>query len=50
MAFLSAFICYQTYRIIHRFSLTLIVLTALDVLVVLLIAREYRLARRGNQR
>ncbi len=38
---LSAFICYQIFRVLHRFSLLLVVLTSLDFIIVLLIWREY---------
>ncbi len=38
---LGAFILYQSYRIVHRFSMVLLVLTIVDALVWLLIGREY---------
>ncbi len=46
LAFLGGFVVYQSYRMSHRFSVALLVLTCLDVIVLLLIWREYRLARR----
>lgn len=49
ITFLACFICYQTYRIIHHFSLGLVVLTALDFIIVLLIWREYRIMKRGQK-
>ncbi len=45
LAFLGAFICYQSYRLIHRFSVGLLVFTVIDVIVLLLIWREYRMAK-----
>ncbi len=46
IAFLSAFIGYQTFRVTHRFSFLLIALTTLDLIIVLLIWREYRVEKR----
>lgn len=43
---MAAFIGYQTYRVLHRFSLGLAALTIIDFLVVLLIWREYRVVKR----
>ena len=45
--FLSLFIAYQLYRVSYQVSLGLVVLTFFDTGFVLLIWREYRLARRG---
>ncbi len=42
---LSAFICYQLYRVLHRNSVMLIVLSSLDFIIVLLIWREYGVER-----
>ncbi len=42
IVFLSAFVAYQAVRIIHHFSLGLLIFTALDLFVILLIWREYR--------
>ncbi len=53
LAVIGAFVAYQAYRLIHRFSLGLAILTAVDVLVWLLILREYRIAKTrvtGHQR
>lgn len=49
LAFLGAFIGYQSYRIIHRFSVGLLGLTIIDAIVLLLIWREYRIAKRERQ-
>ncbi len=40
---LTAFIGYQCYRLAHAPSVSLLLLTAIDLVVVLLIAREWRL-------
>jgi len=42
VAVLAAFIGYQSYRLMHTPSLSLALLTALDVAVVMLIVREWR--------
>jgi uncharacterized membrane protein len=42
---IGAFIGYQTYRVIHRYSLGLICLTVLDAIVFALIWREYRMIK-----
>ena len=46
IAFIGAFIGYQVYRVLHRFSFGLIALTAIDFLVLLLIWNEYRTVKR----
>lgn len=48
IVFLAVFICYQTYRIIQRFSHGLVALTTLDFVVMLLIWREYRVTKGGR--
>jgi uncharacterized membrane protein len=45
LASLSLFILYQTYRLVRRLSLGLIVLTLFDVAIVWLVWRDYRRAR-----
>ncbi len=47
MAFLGAFIAYQVYRILHHYSWLLVALTVIDVFVLLLIWREYRMIKKG---
>lgn len=42
VAFLTAFIGYQSYRLAHTPSLSLSLLTAMDIAVVILIVREWR--------
>lgn len=42
VAFLTAFIGYQSYRLAHTPTLSLSLLTALDIAVVILIVREWR--------
>lgn len=49
LGFLGAFILYQAYRMAHRFSLGLLVLTIVDLIVLLLIWREYGIVK-GKQR
>lgn len=48
MVFIGVFIGYQAYRIIHQFSLGLLVLTMIDLCVFLLIWREYRRKKHGD--
>jgi uncharacterized membrane protein len=50
IVFLSIFIGYQVYRIVHHSSLGLLVLTAIDLGILLLIWREYRIVKRGSAR
>ncbi len=50
LAFLGAFICYQVYRILHRFSLGLVALTVIDFVVLLLIWNEYRVTKNEIRR
>lgn len=53
LALIGAFVVYQSYRTIHRFSLGLTILTAIDIIVWFLILREYRIAKArgtGHQR
>ena len=45
IAFLLAFIGYQTYRIFVAFSWGMVLLTAFDIFIVWITAREYRLQR-----
>ena len=45
LLFLTAFVFYQVYRVIHTFSITLSVLTAFDVAIALLILREWQHAK-----
>jgi uncharacterized membrane protein len=45
---LCLFIAYQIYRIALHHSVLLFLLTCLDIIIVLLIQREYRVARRGK--
>jgi uncharacterized membrane protein len=45
---IAAFIIYQTVRLVHHFSATLVVLMVLDVAVLGLIWREYH-SRRGRE-
>jgi uncharacterized membrane protein len=45
VALLIVFIVYQLYRLTERFSITLVVLTAFDALIVWLTLREYRVQR-----
>ncbi len=42
LAFIGAFISYQVYRILDHFSIGLAFLSAIDLVVFLLIVREYR--------
>ncbi len=46
---IGGFMVYQVVRLLHHYSLLLLVLTAIDLIVVLLIWREYRMARRENK-
>jgi uncharacterized membrane protein len=48
LAVLTAFIAYQCYRLAHQPSASLLLLTVIDVAVVLLIAREWRLRRQPD--
>ncbi len=53
LAFIGAFVVFQVYRNIQHFSLSLAILTVVDVIVWLLILREYRIAKAraiGHQR
>ncbi len=45
---LTAFIGYQSYRLAHAPSVSLLLLTVIDIVVVLLIAREWRLRHRHD--
>lgn len=45
---LTAFIGYQGYRLAHQPSVSLLLLTVIDIVVVLLIAREWRLRRHSS--
>jgi uncharacterized membrane protein len=47
IAFLSLFVVYQFYRYSHTRSLTLLVFALMDVIIVVLIAREYQFRRAG---
>ncbi len=47
---LTSFIGYQCYRLAHQPSVSLLLLTVIDIVVVLLIAREWRLRRHGSDR
>ncbi|MBB6404765.1 DUF2127 domain-containing protein [Arthrobacter sp. AZCC_0090] len=49
IAFLLVFILYQGYRIAVAFSWGLVLLTAFDIFIVWITAREYRLHRARNQ-
>ncbi|WAH95894.1 DUF2127 domain-containing protein [Arthrobacter sp. MMS18-M83] len=49
IAFLLVFIVYQGYRIVVAFSWGLVLLTAFDIFIVWITAREYRLHRARNQ-
>ncbi|MDQ0240185.1 DUF2127 domain-containing protein [Arthrobacter bambusae] len=49
IAFLLVFIVYQAYRIVVAFSWGLVLLTAFDIFIVWITAREYRLHRARNQ-
>ncbi|UKA58015.1 DUF2127 domain-containing protein [Arthrobacter sp. FW306-2-2C-D06B] len=49
IAFLLVFIIYQGYRIAVAFSWGLVLLTAFDIFIVWITAREYRLHRARNQ-
>jgi uncharacterized membrane protein len=46
VAVLAAFVAYEIYRAVHTGSVLLPFLAALDVVVIVLIIREYRLLRR----
>ncbi len=48
LALIGAFICYQTFRILHHFSFGLMLLTAIDIMVWLLIWREYRMVKASS--
>ncbi len=45
--FLGAFLAYQSYRLVLRFSILLMALTIIDLVVLLLIWREYTLIKKG---
>lgn len=45
---LSLFIVYQLYRFFYTYSLGLIILTVFDLIIMVLIWHEYRLARGGH--
>ncbi len=47
MGFLGAFVAYQSYRLVLRFSILLMALTIIDMIVLLLIWREYTLIKKG---
>ena len=49
IAFLLVFIIYQGYRIAVAFSWGLVLLTAFDIFIVWITAREYRIHRARNQ-
>lgn len=49
IAFLLVFILYQGYRIAVAFSWGLVLLTAFDIFIVWITAREYRIHRERNQ-
>jgi uncharacterized membrane protein len=49
IAFLLVFIAYQSYRILVAFSWGLMFLTAFDIFIVWITAREYRLHRARNR-
>ncbi len=49
IAFLLVFILYQGYRIAVAFSWGLVLLTAFDIFIVWITAREYRIHRARNQ-
>ncbi len=46
LLFIGAFVLYQSFRLSYRFSPGLLALTGLDVLVMLLIWREYNVMKR----
>ncbi|TBR14465.1 MAG: DUF2127 domain-containing protein [Lysobacter sp.] len=48
LAVLGGFIVYQVYRYSHTHSIWLVLLTVLDVVVVALVAHEYRIRRRAG--
>jgi uncharacterized membrane protein len=48
IAFLIAFIGFQCYRMSVRFTWSMLALTLLDLLIVALTVREYRIRRRGS--
>jgi uncharacterized membrane protein len=45
---LAAFVAYEVYRAVHTGSVLLPFLAALDVLVIVLVIREYRVLRRAR--
>jgi uncharacterized membrane protein len=45
LAFMSAFIVYQVYRLVHTHSLALLAFTAMDVFIVWFVWRDYQLRR-----
>ncbi|HKI86962.1 MAG TPA: DUF2127 domain-containing protein [Thermoanaerobaculia bacterium] len=47
LSVLALFVLYQGYRLSHTRSLALLVLTAVDLVILYLIAREYRWLRRS---
>jgi uncharacterized membrane protein len=47
IGFLALFIAYQLYRLSYQFSIGLLLLTLLDVVIIGLIWREYRLLSRS---
>jgi uncharacterized membrane protein len=48
IAFLIAFIGFQCYRMSVHFTWSMLALTLLDLLIVALTVREYRIRRRGS--
>ena len=46
VAVLAVFVAYEIYRAVHTGSVLLAFLAALDVAVIVLVIREYRLLRR----
>ena len=48
MVFISAFVLYQSYRLIENFSYGMLLLTSLDAVVLVLIWREYRSVKKKS--
>lgn len=48
IAFLALFVAYQTWRFAHTQSPLLLVLTAIDLFVLVVVAREYRMRYAGR--
>jgi uncharacterized membrane protein len=48
VAVLAVFVGYELYRAVHTGSLLLPVLAALDIAIIVIVLREYRLLRRGS--